>query len=220
MAKRLVILIAPPGAGKGTQAELLAKKFGLFHLETSKIIKKIFADADSKDTEISEAKKVYLAGGLVEPKLVAKWFTDEAIKLIHDGLSLVLSGSPRTLYEAEFDMPILEKLFGKENIKIFNIVLSETESVKRNSGRRVCEARGHSIPNFPEFQNTAKCPEDGSPIIKREDDNPKVIKRRYEVYLKETEPVLDYFKKNNFSVIEINGEQSIEKVFEDICRHF
>ncbi|MGD0977115.1 MAG: nucleoside monophosphate kinase [Minisyncoccia bacterium] len=220
MTKKLVILIAPPGAGKGTQANLLAKKFGLFHLETAKIIEDKFKNAIPEDPVIKAAKEKWLDGGLVEPKVVAQWFLEKITKLADENNSVILSGSPRTLYEAKFDMPILSRLFGKENIKIFHIKLSETESIKRNSGRRICKAHRHPIPNFPEYKGLTMCPEDGSELMRRELDKPEVIRQRYLVYLEETAPILNYFHENNYPVTEINGEQPIEKVFEDIRKNF
>lgn len=218
MKPLLVIIIAPPGGGKGTQADLLAKKFSLFHLETSSIIEKKFESADPDNKAIQQYKKDWLAGELIDPKAIAQWLTEEVKKLASEGRSLVLSGSPRTFYEAEYDTPIFEAVFGKESIKIFEITLSEEESIKRNSGRRICQANRHPIPNFPEYQGVSVCPEDDSPIVKRELDKPEIIRERYRVYKEETEPVLDYFRKRGYQVMKVNGEQPIERVFEDILK--
>jgi adenylate kinase len=220
MSKILVILVAPPGAGKGTQADLLAKKFGLFHLETSKIIEEKFKISSSNDPTIIAAKEKWLNGGLVEPKVVAGWFMERITELANEEKSVILSGSPRTLYEAVYDMPILSRLYGKENIKIFHINLSEDESIKRNSGRRICKANRHPIPDFPENEKLSICPQDGSELVRRELDKPEIVRHRYQIYLEETAPILDYFQKNSYPVVKINGEQSIEKVFEDIGKHF
>lgn len=213
---KAIFLIGPPGSGKGTQADLLAKDLGFFHFEISKIIEEKFKNADPSDKEINEEKEKRLAGGLIEPKLVAKWFFEEIEKLKDTVSGFVFSGSGRTMYEVENEIPYLEKVYGKENIAAVEIKLSEEESVKRNSTRRICKANRHPIPNFPEFADIKTCPQDGSEIITRELDKPEIIKERYQVYLQETVPVLDYFKNNGFRVIEINGEQGIEEVFEDI----
>lgn len=220
MTKRLVIFIAPPGAGKGTQADLLAKKFGFYHLETSKVIEEKFKNADPQDERIREEKKKWLAGELTDPHLVVNWFAEKISSLVDKGKSLVLSGSLRTLYETKELLPMLDKLVGKDSIKIFHITLSEEESVKRNTGRRICEKNRHPIPNFPEYQNLTACPQDGSPLITRGLDKPEVIRERYKVYKAETEPVLNYLKEKEYKIITINGEQPIEKVFADIMEHF
>lgn len=216
--KEVIILVGPPGAGKGTQAEMLAEKFGLFNFETSKIIEEKFKNADPSDEVISAEKENWKAGKLVTPKLVFEWIIDKVRELAGKGKGIVFSGSPRTLYEAENELPIFEDLYGKDKIEAINIKLTEAESIKRNSKRRICEKNRHPIPNFPEFENITKCPKDDSPIITRLLDNAETIKIRYQTYLAETEPVLAFLKEKGYNILEINGEQPIEKVFEDIIQ--
>jgi len=215
--KQVIILIGPPGSGKGTQADLLAEKFGLLHLETSKILEEGAKNADPDDEEFIALKKAWSSGELVDPKTVVKLTLDKIKILAESGKGIVLSGSPRTLYEAERELPLLENLFGWNNIKVFHVKLSEEESVKRNSFRRICRINRHPIPNFPEFEGIKKCPKDGSSIITRELDKPEVIKVRYRTYLKETEPVIGFLKEKGYKVVEIKGEQPIEEVFKDIA---
>lgn len=219
---RVVIFIAPPGAGKGTQADLLAKKFGLEHIETSKLGEAKINDPNlvGKDPEVAEAKKKYDSGDLFPPAWIVKLVIEKTKELAKSGHGAVFSGSPRTLYEAKMEMPELEKLYGRENIKIFNITLSEAESVKRNSSRRICQLNRHPIPGFPHYRDLTTCPEDGSPIIKRKLDKPETIKERYKVFLKDTKPVFDYLRLCGYKVITINGEQPIGRVQEDILKHF
>jgi adenylate kinase len=220
MSKQLVILIAPPGAGKGTQANLIAEKFGLKHLETSEIIEDKFKNSDPNDEVINKEKAVRLAGGLMSPPLIMEWLMKGVQDYASKDRSLVLSGSPRTLYEVKNEMPEFEKIFGRENIKIFYITLSEKESIERNSNRRVCQANRHPIPDFQQFSNITVCPQDGSPLVHRDLDKPEIIKERFDTFWRETKPVLDYFNSNQYKVIEINGEQPIEKVFDDIIKNF
>lgn len=223
MSKQVIIFIAPPGAGKGTQAEKIAEKFSLAHIETSKIIEAKFKVADPNDLEIQKEKQKWLAGDLTTPTLFAGWFNEEVRELAGQGQSIVTSGSLRTVVEAEIVLPELEKLYGKENIKVFYITLSEEESIKRNSARRICRANRHPIPRGdydPKFQDITSCPWDNSPIITRALDKPEVIKERYKVFWNETAPVLDYLRQCGYKVIEINGEQPIEKVTEDILKNF
>lgn len=214
--KMVIILIGPPGSGKGTQAELLAEKFGLFHLETSKILEEGAKNADPSDEEFIALKEAWSSGKLVDSKTVVKLTLDKIKGIAESGKGIVLSGSPRTIYEAERELPLFESLYSWNNVKVFNIKLSEEESVKRNSFRRICRINRHPIPNFPEFQDIKVCPKDGSSIITRELDNPEVIKVRYKTYLEETEPVLDFLRTKGYKVIEINGAQPIEKVSKDI----
>ncbi|MBI2670215.1 MAG: nucleoside monophosphate kinase [Candidatus Yanofskybacteria bacterium] len=221
MSKQVIIFIAPPGAGKGTQAELIAKKFGLEHIETSNLGEVKINDPElvKKDPEVAEAKRRYNMGELFPPPWIVKLIVEKIRELASVGRGIVFSGSPRTLYEAENEMPELEKLYGKENIKIFYIKLSENESIRRNSSRRICEKSRHPIPGFPQYRDLVICPEDGSPIITRTLDKPEIIRERYRVFLKDTKPVLDFLKKNDYDAITIEGEQPIGKVQEDIMKH-
>lgn len=218
--KQIVAFVAPPGAGKGTQADMLSRKFNFVHLESSKVIEDKFNNGDRNDPELVEAKKQWHSGELVNPQTVIKWMSEHIIKLANEGKSIVLSGSPRTLPEAEAEMPLIEQKFGRDNIKIFSIKISEEESIKRNSNRRVCKGNRHSIPNLPKYEELDKCPWDGSRIIKRALDIPKVIKERLKEYHNRTAPVIEYLKNNNYNIIEIKGHDSIDQVSQDILKHF
>lgn len=214
--KSVIILIGPPGSGKGTQADMLAEKFGLFHLESSKVIEEKIKNAPPDDAIMQREKKLWESGILNTPELVLEWIKEKAKEVAGEGHGIVFSGSPRTIYEAEGEAPVLEELYGKENVKVFNIEISEDESIKRNSKRRICKDSRHPIPGFPEFEGITKCPKDGSEIITRVLDNPETIKIRYQEYLNRTLPIIDFLKKRDYKIIEINGEQPIEKVFEEI----
>lgn len=215
---KAIILIAPPGAGKGTQADMLEEKFGYYHLETSKIIEKNFKNADPNDAIINEEKKRWLSGELMKPSTFVPWMIEDIKNLSTKGQGLILSGSPRTLAETPTVMTALEENYGKENITVLNIELNEEESVKRNGGRRICQANRHPIPNFPEFANLTVCPQDCSPLVTRALDKPEIIRERYQVYWRDTAPVLDYLREHGYQINVIDGEQSIEKVFADICK--
>src|SRR3989338_3221251 len=216
--KWVVILIGPPGSGKGTQAEMLVEKFGLVHLESSQVIENKFKNAAVDDEVITHEKEAWVAGELTNPELVRAWMLDE-IQLLHgSGLGIVLSGSPRTLFEAEGEMPVFEELYGKDNVKLFHLNLSKDESIKRNSSRRICEANRHTIPDFPMFKDIKTCPKDGSHLVRRELDTPETIGVRYEVYLRRTQPILSFIKEGGYEITEIEGEQDIDKVFDDILK--
>ena len=193
---KAVILVAPPGAGKGTQADMIEQKFGYHHLETSKIIEKNFKNADPNDAVINEEKKRWLAGELMKPSTFVPWLIDDIKTIAANGQGLILSGSPRTMAETPVVITALEEVYGKENITVLNIELSEAESVKRNGGRRICQANRHPIPNFPEFTNLTTCPQDGSPLVTRDLDKPEIIRERYQVYWRDTAPVLDYLREH------------------------
>ncbi len=218
--KQVVVFIAPPGAGKGTQADRLAEKFGFFHLESSKVIEDKFSAARSDDLVIQQEIKNNRAGILNDPALVSEWMKERIKQLADQDTSIVFSGSPRTLFEAEHLVPFIEGLYGKEQIKIFTINITDEESIRRNSARRMCKANRHPIPNLPEFQNITVCPQDGSELIHREDDQPERIKVRHQEFKKRTAPVLEYLKQHDYHIIEINGEQGIDNVTHDILQNF
>ena len=214
--KQVIVVIGPPGSGKGTQTEMLAAKFNLNDFEMSKIIEEHFNNAGSDDTVLIDERRKWANGDLVSPELVLQWMLEKVgiIRDLKDGI--IFSGNPRSIFEAHGLFPILEKYYGKENIKVINIELNEEESIKRNSTRRICVANRHPIPNFEEFINIDKCPKDGSAITTRPLDNPKVIKERYHIYLQKTLPILDFLKERGYEIIHVNGEQTIDKVQESI----
>ena len=218
--KMVAIFIGPPGSGKGTQADLLVEKFGLVHLESSKVIENKFKTGDPNDPVIAREKELWESGELNTPELVREWML-EAIRTLHaKGVGIVLSGSPRTLFEAEGEMPVFEELYGKANVIPIHLNLTKEESIKRNSGRRICEAQRHPIPDFPIFKDITTCPKDGSPLVRRGLDTPETIGIRYEVYLRRTQPILSFLKERQYDIIEIEGEQDIVKVCEDIMKGF
>ena len=124
--KKIVIIIGPPGSGKGTQAFLLADKLGLYYLETSKIIELKISEAKKGEYQKLDGKKYYLLdeknnweqGKLCSPPLVTFWITEKVRELSKEHKGIVFAGSPRSLYETEKMMPLLERLYGKRNIKI------------------------------------------------------------------------------------------------------
>jgi len=217
--RSVVIFIGPPGSGKGTQAELLAEKFGLFHLESSRVIEEKLKQADPDDPTLQKEKGLWKSGKLNTPELVLEWIKEKAKWVASEGRGIVFSGSPRTLYEAEGEMPLLEELYSKENINVFNIEISEDESIKRNSKRRICKGSRHPIPNFPEFENITKCPKDGSEIMTRVLDNPDTIRIRYREYLNRTMPIIDILSQKGYRITKIKGNQPIEKVHKDIVKY-
>lgn len=216
--KWAVFLIGPPGSGKGTQADLLAQRFGLVHIQTSKLGEEKINDPEllKNDPEIAEIKKLYDKGELFPPPWTVKIVLEKAKELADRGQGIIFSGSPRTIYEIENELPYFENLYGRDNIKVINIKIDEIESVSRNSHRRICKANNHPIPNFENTKNLTVCPQDGSEIVTRSLDTPETIKTRNEVYHKRTEPILAFLKEKEYKVIEINGEQTIDKVFSDI----
>lgn len=231
--KQVVIIFGPPGAGKGTQSELLSSKTGAYLFETSRILEREFEKAtnlpedsqkryiefDGQKFDILYEYKIWKEGILCDPPFVTYLVIEEIKKLHEEGKSLILAGSPRTLYEGEKIMPFIENLYGKENIKSVLIKISPEVTTWRNTHRRICKLVRHSIIFNKETEVLTECPLDGSALIKREGlDSPESIKVRLEEYKNRTYPIFDFFKKNGYEIKEINGEQSVSDVYEEVLK--
>ena len=225
--KQVIILFGPPGAGKGTQAELLAEKFDLFHFETSGIIEKIIMNANEKDFIEEQGEKYYFKkekqlweeGKLWDPLFVIHFVKEKIKSLFDEEKGIVFSGSPRTVYEAEELGLLLKELYGEENIKVFFIEIDPEDTIFRNSHRRICELMRHSILYNEETKELTMCPLDGSKLIRREGlDDPESIKVRLKTYKERTYPILDVFKNEGIKVNKINGKQSVSNVYDDISK--
>lgn len=226
MNKKVIIILGAPGAGKGTQAELLSEKFGFYHLETSKIIRKKLTNVKKGSFEIIEGKKYSLleeenkfnSGILMSPPLITFWIKEEIKNLIKEEEGIIMNGSPRTLYEGEGLIPFLKNLCGVDNLQVVLIDLSEKESLFRNSHRRACELARHTVIYNKETEKLTKCPFDGSKLIIRKDDDPKVIKVRLKQYEDRTSPLIEFFKKEELKIIKIDGSPEPAVVFESILK--
>ncbi len=224
-SKQIVIIIGPPGAGKGTQASLLSDKLGFHYLETSKVIEKKIISAEEGEVEVVankeypllEEKRKWKTGELCSPPLVSFWIKQKIQELANEGEAIVFAGSPRTLYEAEQIMPFIEELYGKGNIKIILFELEAEQSLWRNAHRRICELIRHPILFNKETEGLTMCPLDGSKLMRREGlDDPETIKIRLRVYREETLPVIDYFKQRELKVIIVDASPAPAEIFRKV----
>ena len=211
-----VIIIGPPGAGKDTQADLLSEELGLVQIKSSKLIEAKLNQADPGDQTLSEEKRKWATGELNSREWVNSLLFEAIEEVRKEHTGVVFSGSPRDITEVKAQLPVLERIYTRENIKIINIQVADTVCIDRNIHRRICQANRHPIPNFPEYKNLKTCPKDDSPIVTRVMDTEETIKKRLDVYRAETVPVLVYAKSCGYNIIEINGEQTIEDVHRDI----
>jgi len=224
---KVIIIFGPPGSGKGTQGTLLAEKLNLFYWESSKIIEDKIMKAGKKDFQIVEGKKYFLAdekklwanGILCSPPLVTFWFMEKIEKLFKDDMGIIMTGSPRTIYEGKKLIALLKKLYKPSNVKVILIGLTPEQTIFRNSHRRICELMRHPILYTPETANLRICPLDGSKLLKRKGlDDPETIKVRLREYKERTFPLVKLFEDSGLKVKKINGEQSVSEVFEDILK--
>jgi len=225
--KQVVIILGPPGAGKGTQGKLVADELSLYYFETSKILERKvmsakdndFVEVNGKKYSLTEERKFWKTGKLLSPPLVSFWVKREIKKLHEQGEGLLLSGSPRTLTEGEQIMPLLKDLYGQEKIKVVLLELSEEDSIWRNSHRRICSLMRHPILYNEETADLTMCPLDGSKLLKREGlDDVETIKRRLKEYKGRTLPLVGFLKERGFGIKIVDGAPSPAVVFEDILK--
>ncbi len=223
---KVIIILGPPGSGKGTQAELIAERLDLHHIETSEIIERNLANVKESNFIRIKGKKYFLlqekklreSGKLMSPALIVFWLKNKIKELGKEKKGIVFSGSPRTLYEGRELTPLLKKIYGAENIKVILLKLSSKESIWRNSHRKTCELMRHPILFTKETIKLTKCPFDGSKLVIRKDDTPQTIKIRLKEYKERTFPLLKLFTKQGLKIQKVNGEQSVEAVFKDILK--
>lgn len=215
MRKIALIFYGTPGAGKGTQAELLSKKLGLINFDTGKFLESIWYDpARQKEAVVKKEQKLFATGKLNTPSFVTKEVIREAKRIAGAGMGIAFSGSPRTMYEAEREYPVFEKLYGKKNVFIFALEVPGGRSMKRNSARMVCRACGYLLLTayYPNWKKAKYCPVCGGPLYKRSLDNPQVIKVRLREYEERTFPIFDFVKKRGYKIFRVDGRPAPYKV--------
>ena len=207
-----IILIGPPGAGKGTQANLLKDKYNLEHLEPGDMLREIIQRQGRLGKKIS---RIVNQGKLVPTFLIMN-LIKLRIQSIREDQGIIFDGSPRRLREAIFLEKLLKKFSRKINY-VFYLKVSEEESIKRLLRRRTCQKCDRTFTIGRDISPEEKyCPLCGGKLYQRKDDTLSKIKKRWKVYLKETLPVVKYFSQKKKIFYQIDGEQSIEKVFIDI----
>lgn len=206
-----IVLLGPPGAGKGTQAEAITTQLNLPHISSGDI----FRENLKGETELGKLAAGYMNRGELVPD-------DVTIKMIQDRLArpdcqngALLDGFPRTPAQADALAAMLAAFSGQVNAVPY-INVPEDVLIERLTGRWTCRAEGHIFHekyNPPKTQG--RCDYDGSELYQREDDKVETVTRRIRVYLEQTQPLIDYYRQRNL-LIEVDGKQSIEKVTADL----
>ncbi|WP_352419140.1 adenylate kinase [Proteiniborus sp.] len=206
-----LILLGPPGAGKGTQAVNIVEKYKIPHISTGDIFRKNIKEG----TDLGKKAKEYMDKGLLVPD-------DLVVAIVKDRLTekdcvegFLLDGFPRTVVQAD-SLDVELNGLNYELDKVINIEVSKEELIDRAVGRRVCKDCGATYHiKFNPSKVEGKCDVCGGELIQRKDDTVETVTKRIEVYLEQTQPLIDYYGKKGI-LINIDGKQNIDKVFQDI----
>ena len=206
-----IIMLGAPGAGKGTQAKMLAEKYGIPHVSTGDI----FRANIKEQTELGMEAKKYMDQGLLVPdELTVKILLDRVAK---DDCKngYVLDGFPRTIPQAEvLDKAVAE--LGESIDYAINVDVKDENIIRRMSGRRACLKCGatYHIEHIPPKQEGI-CDKCGSELVLRDDDKPETVEKRLKVYHEQTQPLIDFYGKKGI-LREVDGSQDMKDVFNAI----
>lgn len=202
-----IVLLGPPGVGKGTQAEILANKTGLPHVSSGDL----FRDNIKNNTPLGQKAKAFMDKGELVPD-------DVTIDMVRDGISkedcengAILDGFPRTPPQADALQAMLAEFHGGVDVVPF-ITADPQILVERASGRWTCRAQGHIYhQTFNPPKVPGVCDIDQSELYQREDDKAETVSRRIKVYLEQTAPLVEYYRRQG-KLVEIDGTKSIDEV--------
>ena len=208
-----IVMLGAPGAGKGTQAKKIAGKYGIPHVSTGDIFR-----ANIKNgTKLGMQAKAYMdAGNLVPDEITIGMLLDR----IHEEDSekgYVLDGFPRTIPQAESLTAALKER-GESIDYAIDVDVPDENIIRRMSGRRACLSCGatyHIVYNAPKKEGV--CDQCGEPLVLRDDDKPETVQNRLNVYHRQTQPLIDYYKKEGV-LAQVDGTQDMEQVFQDIVK--
>ena len=203
-----LILLGMPGAGKGTQAEIIQREQGIANVSTGAMMREV----SRAESELGRKVQEYLSSGRLVPDNIIIEMLVERISKNDCENGFLLDGFPRNLDQAK----ALEEAEVEINLILF-LKISEKEIIERMSGRRVHLPSGrsyHVVYNPPKVEG--KDDLTGETLIQREDDHPDVIKKRLKVYYNETEPLLSFYRQKDISFYEIDASKTLEEVTEDI----
>lgn len=206
-----IVLLGPPGSGKGTQAKFIVDKFGIPHISTGDIFRKNIKE----ETPLGIKAKSYIDKGQLVPDELTIEIVEDRLKQDDCKDGFMLDGFPRTVGQAEALTKVLENA-GESLDHVINIDVASEALIDRLTGRRVCLTCGasfHMVFNPPKKEGI--CDYCNAELVHRADDNIETVSSRLQVYSDQTKPLIEYYESKGL-LRSINGEQDIDKVFADI----
>ena len=209
----ILILLGPPGAGKGTQAVNIAKESGLVHVATGDL----FRENIRNQTDLGKRAKVFVDRGELVPDEITVGMLLDRLDRPDTQKGVLLDGFPRTTDQAHaLDEALKER--GQAVDKVLYINVGEEEVVRRLAGRWTCRQCGavyHQVFSPPKEQG--KCDQCGGELYQRDDDKPETVRNRLAVYTQQTAPLIDYYRRQS-KLLEVNGEQEAGAVGRDLLK--
>ena len=208
---RFYVLLGPPGAGKGTQAKVIAEKYGLVHISSGDL----FRENLKQQTELGKVAQGFMAKGELVPDDVTIGMVRERISRPDCQKGALLDGFPRTPAQADA-LAVMLKEFNSKIELVPLIDVPAGELIERLSGRWTCREQGHVFhEKFNPPQKAGICDIDGSELYQREDDQRSTVERRITVYTEQTAPLIEYYNCRNL-LVKIDGTKSIDDVTNEL----
>ncbi|HEU5184474.1 MAG TPA: adenylate kinase [Gemmatimonadaceae bacterium] len=206
----ILILLGPPGAGKGTQAEPVARRLGIPKIATGDVLRA----AVREGTEMGKAAQRYMDAGELVPDHVILAIMKETFARPEMKRGVILDGVVRTVPQAEGLERVLREL-GRRVDAVLLFEVPDDELVRRLSGRTICE---RCQTPFTGREPGTECPKCGGRLVRRKDDEPEAVRRRLQVYREQTAPVIDWYRSNGTSLVAVDAVGTPDEVTERVVR--
>ena len=210
-----IVLLGPPGAGKGTQSVVLSKKYGLPHISTGDILRESVKAAQP----LGLKAKSYMDKGELVPDELVTGIVAERLKQPDAVKAFMLDGFPRTLKQAEELDKALTAMSSKIDMVLY-FATSPAVAIERLTGRRVCKSCGfnYHVKNIPPREEGV-CDRCGGPLFQRPDDNEETVRNRLKVYEEQTKPLIDYYMKQGI-LKRVSGDMGVDELFKVLSKIF